>query len=193
MSYAYIYDAIRTPRGIGKKTGSLHQISPIKLASKTLKKLKERNHLDTSLIDDVILGCVHPVFEQGSDIARVAVLDAEYNQSVPGTQVDRFCASGLEACNIAASQIMSGQSDLTIGGGVESMSRVPLGSAGGAWMTDPSVAFKTYFVPQGISADLLATKYNYSRDDVDLYAVNSQKKAGFAWEKNTLKKVYLKS
>ena len=188
MSYAYIYDAIRTPRGIGKKTGALHQISPIKLASKTLKKLKERNHLDTSLVDDVILGCVHPVFEQGSDIARVAVLDAEYNQSVPGTQVDRFCASGLEACNIAASQIMSGQSDLTIGGGVESMSRVPLGSAGGAWMTDPSVAFKTYFVPQGISADLLATKYNYSRDDVDLYAFNSQKKAGFAWEKKYFKK-----
>ena len=187
MIEAYIYDAIRTPRGKGKNTGSLHQITPIKLASKTLKKLKERNNLDTKLIDDVVLGCVHPVNEQGSDIARVAVLDADYDQSVPGTQIDRFCASGLEACNIAAAQVMSGQSDLTIGGGVESMSRVPMGSAGGAWMTDPSVAFKTYFVPQGISADLLASKYNYSRDDVDLYAVNSQKKANEAWEKKYFK------
>ena len=184
MADAYIYDTIRTPRGIGKKTGSLHQISPIKLASETLKKLKERNELDTSLVDDVVLGCVHPVFEQGSDIARISVLDADFDQSVPGTQVDRFCASGLEACNIAAAQVISGQSDLTIGGGVESMSRVPMGSAGGAWMTDPSVALKTYFVPQGISADLLATKFNYSRDDVDLYAVNSQKKASHAWDKN---------
>ena len=187
MTEAYIYDAIRTPRGKGKNTGSLHQITPIKLASKTLKKLKERNNLDTKLIDDVVLGCVHPVNEQGSDIARVAVLDADYDQSVPGTQIDRFCASGLEACNIAAAQVMSGQSDLTIGGGVESMSRVPMGSAGGAWMTDPSVAFKTYFVPQGISADLLASKYNYSRDDVDLYAVNSQKKANEAWKKKYFK------
>jgi len=184
---AYIFDAIRTPRGVGKKTGSLHQISPIKLASKTLRKVKERNALDTKLIDDVILGCVHPVFEQGSDIARVAVLDADFDQSVPGTQVDRFCASGLEACNIAAAQVMSGQSDLTIGGGVESMSRVPMGSAGGAWMTDPSVSFKTYFVPQGISADLLATEYNYSRDEVDFYAVESQKKADQAWKNKFFK------
>mgnify|MGYP001294082370 CR=1 FL=1 len=187
MIDAYIFDAIRTPRGIGKKTGSLHQVAPIKLASKTLKKLKERNHLNTSYLDDVILGCVHPVFEQGSDIARLAVLDADYDESVPGTQVDRFCASGLEACNIAAAQVISGQSDLTIGGGVESMSRVPLGSTGGAWMADPSVAFKTYFVPQGISADLLATKYGYSRDDVDFYAVNSQKKASSAWKNKFFK------
>ena len=187
MVEAYIFDAIRTPRGVGKKTGSLHQISPVKLASKTLRKVKDRNGLDTKLIDDVILGCVHPVFEQGSDIARVAVLDADYDQSVPGTQVDRFCASGLEACNIAAAQVMSGQSDLTIGGGVESMSRVPMGSAGGAWMTDPSVSFKTYFVPQGISADLLATEYNYSRDEVDFYAVESQKKADQAWKNKFFK------
>ena len=187
MVEAYIFDAIRTPRGVGKKTGSLHQISPVKLASKTLRKVKERNGLDTKLIDDVILGCVHPVFEQGSDIARVAVLDADYDQSVPGTQVDRFCASGLEACNIAAAQVMSGQSDLTIGGGVESMSRVPMGSAGGAWMIDPSVSFKTYFVPQGISADLLATEYNYSRDEVDFYAVESQKKADQAWKNKFFK------
>ena len=188
MTEAYIYDAIRTPRGKGKSTGSLHEITPVKLASKILKKVKERNHLDTKLLDDVILGCVHPVNEQGSDIARISVLDADYDQTVPGTQVDRFCASGLEACNIAAAQIMSNQSDLTIGGGVESMSRVPMGSAGGAWMTDPSVAFKTHFVPQGISADLLATKYNYSRDDVDLYAVNSQIKANKAWEKKYFSK-----
>ena len=162
------------------------------MLQKTLRKVKERNGLDTKLIDDVILGCVHPVFEQGSDIARVAVLDADYDQSVPGTQVDRFCASGLEACNIAAAQVMSGQSDLTIGGGVESMSRVPMGSAGGAWMTDPSVSFKTYFVPQGISADLLATEYNYSRDEVDFYAVESQKKADQVLGKiNFLKIVYL--
>ena len=187
MVEAYIFDAIRTPRGVGKKTGSLHQISPVKLASKTLRKVKERNGLDTKLIDDVILGCVHPVFEQGSDIARVAVLDADYDQSVPGTQVDRFCASGLEACNIAAAQVMSGQSDLTIGGGVESMSRVPMGSAGGAWMVDPSISFKTYFVPQGISADLLATEYNYSRDEVDFYAVESQKKADQAWKNKFFK------
>ena len=184
MTEAYIYDAIRTPRGKGKNTGSLHELSPVKLASKTLKKIKERNNLDTKLIDDVVLGCVHPVNEQGSDIARIAVLDADFDQAVPGTQIDRFCASGLEACNIAAAQIMSGQSDMTIGGGVESMSRVPMGSAGGAWMTDPSIAFKTYFVPQGISADLLATKYNYSRDDVDLFAVNSQIKANKAWKNN---------
>ena len=187
MIEAYIFDAIRTPRGVGKKTGSLHQISPVKLASKTLRKVKERNALDTKLIDDVILGCVHPVFEQGSDIARVAVLDADFDQSVPGTQVDRFCASGLEACNIAAAQVMSGQSDLTIGGGVESMSRVPMGSAGGAWMVDPSISFKTYFVPQGISADLLATEYNYSRDEVDFYAVESQKKADQAWKNKFFK------
>ena len=192
MKDAFIYDAVRSPRGKGKTTGLLHQISPVKLASKTLRELKSRNSLDTSFVDDVILGCVHPVKEQGADIARISVLDAEYNQSVPGTQIDRFCASGLEACNIAAAQVISGQSDLTIGGGIESMSRVPMGSAGGSWMTDPSIALKTYFVPQGISADLLATKYNYSRNDVDLYAVNSHKKAFNAWKKNYFKKSILK-
>ena len=187
MTVAYIYDSIRTPRGIGKKTGSLHQISPVKLAATVLKSLKERNNIDTNLVDDVVMGCVHPVKEQGADIARIAVLEANYEQTVPGTQVDRFCASGLEACNLAAAQVISGQSDLTIGAGVESMSRVPMASPGGAWMADPSIAFKTYFVPQGISADLLATKYNYSRDDVDLYAVNSHKRASFAWKNNYFK------
>ena len=188
MNDAYIYDAIRTPRGIGKRSGSLHQISPIKLASKTLRKIKDRNSLKTSFLDDVVLGCVHPVFEQGSDIARIAVLDADYDQSVPGTQVDRFCASGLEAVNIAAGQVMSGQADMSVGGGVESMSRVPMGSSGGAWMADPTVAYNSYFVPQGISADLLATKYGYTRTDVDSYAVDSQKRADKAWKENRFKK-----
>ena len=181
MNDAFIFDAVRTPRGRGKPNGSLHEITPIKLASSTLSALKKRNNINTDFLDDVILGCVHPVNEQGGDIARLAVLDAEFSESVSGAQVDRFCASGLEACNIAAGQIMSGQSDMTIGGGVESMSRVPMGSSGGAWMHDPRVAFETYFVPQGISADLLATKYNYSRDDVDSYAVKSQLRAKKAW------------
>ncbi len=192
MNKAYIYDCVRTPRGKGKENGALHQLAPVRLAAKVLESIRDRNNLDTSQIDDVVLGCVHPVNEQGSDIARLAVLEAEFDYSVPGTQVDRFCASGLEACNIAAAQIMSGQSDMTIGGGIESMSRVPMGSAGGAWMTDPSLAFKTYFIPQGISADLLATKYNYSRDDVDAYAVNSHKKASNAWEKKYFDKSIIK-
>ena len=182
MDNAYIYDCVRTPRGKGKDDGLLHQVAPVRLASSALKAIQKRNNLNTKYLDDVVLGCVHPINEQGADIARIAVLDADYSETVPGTQIDRFCASGLEACNIAAAQIMSGQSKLTIGGGIESMSRVPMGSSGGAWMADPFLAFKTYFVPQGISADLLATKYNYSRDDVDSYAVKSQKKANYAWQ-----------
>lgn len=188
MNEAYIYDALRTPRGKGKKDGSLNEVAPIKLASQTLKALEKRNNINTEDVDDVVLGCVHPVGEQGADIARTAVLEANWHQSVGGVQVDRFCASGLEAINIAAGQIMSGQSDMTVGGGVESMSRVPMGSSGGAWMVDPAVAYNTYFVPQGISADLLATKYNYSRTDVDSYAVESQKRANKAWKENKFKK-----
>ena len=188
MNEAYIYDALRTPRGKGKKDGSLNEVAPIKLASQTLKALEKRNNINTEDVDDVVLGCVHPVGEQGADIARTAVLEANWHQSVGGVQVDRFCASGLEAINIAAGQIMSGQSDMTVGGGVESMSRVPMGSSGGAWMVDPAVAYNTYFVPQGISADLLATKYNYSRTDVDSYAVESQKRADKAWKENKFKK-----
>ena len=188
MNEAYLYDALRTPRGKGKKDGSLNEVAPIKLASQTLKALEKRNNINTEDVDDVVLGCVHPVGEQGADIARTAVLEANWHQSVGGVQVDRFCASGLEAINIAAGQIMSGQSDMTVGGGVESMSRVPMGSSGGAWMVDPNVAYNTYFVPQGISADLLATKYNYSRTDVDSYAVESQKRADKAWKKNKFKK-----
>ncbi len=182
MTDAYIYDAVRTPRGRGKRDGALHEVPPVRLAAGTLHELRERNDLDTALVDDVILGCVEPVGEQGADIARSAVLAADYAETVAGVQVNRFCASGLEAVNMAAGQVMAGQSDLVVGGGVESMSRVAMGSAGGAWMADPQVAFKTYFVPQGISADLVATKYGYSRDDVDAYAVESQKRAAQAWE-----------
>ena len=165
MTEAYIYDHVRSPRGRGKSDGSLHAITPINLTSQVLGALRDRNNLDTSLVDDVILGCVAPVGEQGADIARIAVLDAGYAESVPGKQLNRFCASGLESVNTAAAQVMSGQSDLAIGGGVECMSRVPMMSDGGAWATDPQVAYKTYFVPQGISADLIATKYGITRQD----------------------------
>ena len=182
MTDAFIYDAVRTPRGRGKSDGALHEVTPIRLAAGTLRALEQRNHLDTKQVDDVVLGCVEPVGDQGADIARLAVLYADYDQSVSGVQINRFCASGLEAVNMAAGQVMSGQADLSIGGGVESMSRVPMSSSGGAWPLDPDVAFKTYFIPQGISADLLATKYGYSRDDVDSYAVESQKRARNAWE-----------
>ncbi|MFQ5636095.1 MAG: acetyl-CoA C-acetyltransferase, partial [Gammaproteobacteria bacterium] len=182
MTEALIFDHLRTPRGRGKPNGSLHEITPISLASQVLAGLRDRNGLDTSYVDDVVLGCVAPVGEQGADIARVAVLNADYAQSVPGKQLNRFCASGLEAVNSAAAQIMSGQSDMTIGGGVESMSRVPMMSDGGAWATDPDVAYKTYFVPQGVSADLIATKYGFSRQDLDAYSVESQRRAANAWE-----------
>ncbi|MFC7333238.1 acetyl-CoA C-acetyltransferase [Rhodocista pekingensis] len=181
MPDAYIYDHVRTPRGKGKKDGSLHEITPIQLATQVLAGLRDRNGLDTAVVDDVILGCVMPVGEQGSNIARVAAINADFDETVAGVQINRFCASGLEAVNMAASKVMSGQSDMTIGGGVESMSRVPMGSDGGAWPTDPAVAIRTYFVPQGISADLIATKYGFSRDDVDAYAVESQKRAARAW------------
>jgi len=182
MTEAYIYDHVRSPRGRGKPNGSLHAITPINLASQVLGALRDRNDLDTSLVDDVVLGCVAPVGEQGADIARVAVLNAGYAENVPGKQLNRFCASGLEAVNTAAAQVMSGQSDLTIGGGVESMSRVPMMSDGGAWATDPQVAYKTYFTPQGVSADLIATKYAITRQDLDVYSAESQKRAAHSWQ-----------
>jgi len=191
MTDAYIYDAVRTPRGRGKKSGSLHEVTPMRLASTALQAIRDRNDLDTAAVDDVVLGVVEPVGEQGADIARVAALDAGYDESVAGVQINRFCASGLEAVNMASGQVMSGQSDMAIGGGVESMSRVPMFAGGGAWMTDPDVAFKTYFVPQGISADLVATKYGFSRDDVDAYSVESQKRAANAWEKRYFSKSVL--
>jgi len=188
MTEAYIYDAVRTPRGRGRKDGSLHEITPMQLASQMLEAVRDRNDLDTSYVEDVILGCVAPVGEQGADIARVAAINAGYAETTAGIQVNRFCASGLEATNIAAAKVMSGEADMAIGGGVESMSRIPMGSDGGAWPMDPAVAFKSYFVPQGVSADLIATKYGHSRDDVDAYAVESQKRAKAAWDADRFKK-----
>lgn len=177
---AFIYDALRTPRGKGKKDGALHGVTPLELAATPLRALRERHHLDTGLIDDVVLGCVTPVGEQGACIARLAVLAADYHESVSGVQINRFCASGLEAVNMAAAQVMSGQSALSVGGGVEAMSRVPMGSDGGAWPVDPQAAIKNYFVPQGISADAIATQSGYSRKDVDAYAVDSHRRAAIA-------------
>ncbi|OHC65117.1 MAG: acetyl-CoA acetyltransferase [Rhodocyclales bacterium RIFCSPLOWO2_02_FULL_63_24] len=188
MTEAFIFDALRTPRGKGKPGGALNQATPIHLAATALRALRERTQLDTAKVDDVILGCVEPVGEQGADIARVAALYADYATSAPGVTVSRFCASGLEACNQAAAQIMSGQADLVVGGGVESMSRVPMFSSGGAWPTDPQVAAKTAFVPQGISADLIATKWGFSRQDVDAYAAESQRRAKQAWDEGRFAK-----
>ncbi len=188
MTEAYIYDHVRTPRGKGKADGALHEVTPVELASQALRAIRDRNELDTSVVDDVVLGCVSPVGEQGADIARVAALNADYAESVPGKQINRFCASGLEAVNSAAAQVMSGQSDMVIGGGVEAMSRVPMGSDGGAWPTDPQVAQKLYFVPQGISADLIATRFGFSREDLDEYAAESQRRAAHAWEQGHFRK-----
>ncbi|MEE2920881.1 acetyl-CoA C-acetyltransferase [Hyphomonas sp.] len=188
MTEAYIYDAVRTPRGKGKKSGSLHEITSLSLATQVLQAIRDRNELDTSKVDDVVLGCVSPVGEQGADIARVAVLNAEYAETTAGVQIDRFCASGLEACNMAAAKVMTGEADMAIGGGVESMSRVPMGASGGAWSSDPQVALKTYFAPQGIGADTIATKYGFSRDDVDAFAVESQKRAATAWKEGRFAK-----
>lgn len=182
MGQAFIYDHVRTPRGRGKPDGSLHPITPVQLAAQVLGAIRDRNELDTALVDDVVLGCVSPVGEQGADIARVAALVAGYAESVPGQQINRFCASALEAINNASAQVMSGQSEAVIGGGVESMSRVPIGSDGGAWPADPQVALRTHFVPQGISADLIATIDGYSRLDVDAFAVESQRRAARAWQ-----------
>ncbi|WP_295997248.1 acetyl-CoA C-acetyltransferase [Rugamonas sp.] len=179
---AYIYDAVRTPRGKGKKDGALHGVTPLRLAETALRALAARNALDTALIDDVVLGCVEPVGEQGACIGRIAALAADYHESVAGVQINRFCASGLEACNMAAAQVMSGQSDLVVGGGVEAMSRVPMGASGWAWPVDPQVALKTYFVPQGIAADAIATLYGHGRADVDAYAAESHRRAHHAWE-----------
>jgi acetyl-CoA C-acetyltransferase len=182
MPEAFIYDHVRTPRGRGKVDGALHEVTALNLASQTLGAIKSRNNLDTALVDDVVMGVVDPVGEAAADIARTAALVAGYGDSVAGVQINRFCASGLDAVNFAAAQIMSGQQKLAVGGGVESMSRVGIGSAGGAWAVDPSIAVAHYFLPQGVSADLIATKYGFSRDDVDAYAVESQKRAATAWQ-----------
>src|SRR6266545_4136571 len=182
MTDAFIYDAVRTPRGKGKSDGSLHEVTALNLATQALGAIKARNLPDPALVDDVVLGCVDPVGEAGGDIARAAALTAGYGNGVPGVQINRFCASGLDAVNFAAAEIMSGQHEMTIGGGVESMSRVGIGASGGAWPMDPAIAIKSYFMPQGISADLIATKYGFSRDDVDAFAVESQKRAAAAWQ-----------
>ncbi|MDB5510386.1 MAG: acetyl-CoA C-acetyltransferase [Hyphomicrobiales bacterium] len=181
MTDAFIYDHVRTPRGRGKPDGALHEVSTLGLATSALKALQARSQLDTNLVDDVVLGCVDPVGEAGGDIARAAALASGFGDHVPGIQINRFCASGLDAVNFAAAQVMSGQHDMAIGGGVESMSRVGIGASGGAWPVDPAIAIPSYFMPQGVSADLIATKYGFSRDQVDAYAVESQKRAAAAW------------
>jgi acetyl-CoA C-acetyltransferase len=188
MAEAFIFDHVRTPRGRGKPDGSLHEVSTLNLAAAALRSVRDRNDLDTHLVDDVVMGCVDPVGEAGSCVPRIAALAAGYGDHVPGIQINRFCASGLDAVNFAAAQVMSGQHDMTVGGGVESMSRVGIGSSGGAWAMDPTAAIPTYFMPQGISADLMATKYGFSRDDVDAYAVESQKRAAAAWGEGRFKK-----
>jgi len=187
MAEAFIYDHVRTPRGRGKADGSLHEVTTLNLATQVLKGIKDRNKLDTSQVDDVVMGLVDPVGEAGGDIPRMAAICAGYGESVPGVQINRFCASGLDAVNFAAAQVMAGQHDLTVGGGVESMSRVGIGASGGAWPVDPMIALPSYFMPQGVSADLIATKYGFSRDDVDAYAVESQKRAAEAWKDNRFK------
>jgi acetyl-CoA C-acetyltransferase len=182
MRDCYILDHLRTPRGRGKPDGSLHEVTALGAACCVLGALRDRNELDTRQVEDVVLGCVDPVGEAGGDIARAAVLACGYDQRVPGMQVNRFCASGLDATNIAAAEVISGQAEMTISGGVEMMSRVGIGASGGAWPVDPAIALKAYFLPQGVSADLIATKYGYSRADVDAYAVESQRRAAAAWE-----------
>ena len=188
MTTAYIYDAIRTPRGRGKKTGSLHEITALSLATQQLQALRDRNNLDTSKVDDVILGCVHQVKGQGADIARSAVITANWSEKCAGVSINRFCASALEAVNMAAAKVMSGMSDMVVGGGVESLSRIPMGSDGGAMGVDPNIAFDHYIIPQGISADLIATKWGYSRTDCDAYAVESQKRSKQAWDEGRFAK-----
>lgn len=181
MADVYIYDTVRTPRGKGRPDGALHEITALSLAAQALQAIRDRNGLNTALVDDVILGCVMPVGEQGSDIARIAALIAGYDEQVPGVQINRFCASGLEACNMAAAKVAFGEARFAIGGGVESMSRVALAADGGAMMVDPTFAFDHHYAPQGIGADMLATIHGFSRDDVDAYAIESQKRAAMAW------------
>ena len=177
---AYILDAIRTQRGRGKKNGSLHEVKPVDLIGTLLKALQQKHQLDTRQVNDVVLGCVTPVGDQGADIAKTATLYAGWDVSVPGVQLNRFCSSGLEAVNLAAMKVRSGWEDLVVGGGIESMSRVPMGSDGGAWAFDPAINNATYFVPQGISADLIATLEGFSRETCDAYAYRSQQRAAIA-------------
>ncbi|MFA7554878.1 MAG: acetyl-CoA C-acetyltransferase [Spongiibacteraceae bacterium] len=177
---AYIYDAVRTPRSKGKKDGSLYEVKPVALAAGLLRELQQRHDLDTSCVDDVVMGCVSPVGEQGGDIAKTIVQFADWDESVPGVQLDRFCASGLEAVNIAAMKIASGWEDLVVAGGVESMSRIPMGVAGGSWLNDPEISIHNNSVPQGVGADTIATLEGWSREDVDAFALSSQQRAAAA-------------
>ncbi|MGF7008035.1 acetyl-CoA C-acetyltransferase [Aminobacter sp. BE322] len=188
MADAFVYDAVRTPRGKGKKDGSLHEVPAVRLGAKVLEALRDRNGLDTAQVDDIIFGCVDPVGEAGSVIPRSAAFEAGYDNKAPGMQISRFCASGLDAINFGAAKIAQGADEIVIAGGVESMSRVGMGMSGGAWFMDPSVGLPAWFMPQGVSADLIATKYGFSRDDVDAYAVESQKRAAKAWEKGYFNK-----
>ena len=183
MTDVYIYDHVRTPRGRGKKDGSLHEVPSVRLAAKVLEALRDRNGMDTAKLDDIIMGCVDPVMDAGAVIPKAAAFEAGYSTKAPGMQISRFCASGLDAVNFAAAKVAQGADDLVVAGGVESMSRVGLGMSGGSWFMDPSVNFPAYFMPQGVSADLIATKYGFSREDVDAYAVESQKRAAHSWEK----------
>ena len=180
MTEAYIFDAVRTPRGKGKKDGALYSVKPVQLIAGLLNALQTRNDLDTSQVDDIVLGCVTPVGDQGADIAKTAAMVADWDVSVAGVQLNRFCASGLEAVNLGAMKVRSGFEDLVVVGGVESMSRVPMGSDGGAWVMDPETNIHTNFVPQGIGADLIATLEDFSRADVDAFALCSQHKAARA-------------
>ncbi|MDX0422179.1 acetyl-CoA C-acetyltransferase [Sinorhizobium medicae] len=183
MTKVFVYDHVRTPRGRGKKDGALHEVPSVRLVAKVLEAVRDRNGLDTATVDDVIMGCVDPVMDAGAVIPKAAAFEAGYSTRAPGMQISRFCASGLDAVNFGAAKIAQGADDIVIAGGVESMSRVGLGMSGGAWFMDPSVNLPAYFMPQGVSADLIATKYGFSRDDVDAYAVESQKRAANAWEK----------
>ncbi|PDT86474.1 acetyl-CoA C-acetyltransferase [Sinorhizobium sp. BJ1] len=183
MTKVFVYDHVRTPRGRGKKDGALHEVPSVRLAAKVLEAVRDRNGLDTSTVDDIVMGCVDPVMDAGAVIPKAAAFEAGYSTRAPGMQISRFCASGLDAVNFGAAKIAQGADDIVIAGGVESMSRVGLGMSGGSWFMDPSVNLPAYFMPQGVSADLIATKYGFSRDDVDAYAVESQKRAAHAWEK----------
>ncbi|KRD73253.1 acetyl-CoA C-acetyltransferase [Ensifer sp. ENS10] len=188
MTKVFVYDHVRTPRGRGKKDGSLHEVPSVRLAAKMLEAVRDRNDLDTSTVDDIIMGCVDPVMDAGAVIPKAAAFEAGYSTRAPGMQISRFCASGLDAINFGAAKIAQGADDIVIAGGVESMSRVGLGMSGGSWFMDPSVNLPAFFMPQGVSADLIATKYGFSRDDVDAYAVESQKRAAHSWEKGYFKK-----
>ena len=185
---AYIFDAIRTPRGKGKATGALHEVKPVTLLSDLLNTLQKRNGFDTAAVDDIVMGCVTAVGDQGADIAKTAALAAGWDEDVAGVVLNRFCASGLEAVNTAAMKVRSGWENLVVAGGVESMSRIPMGSDGGAWAMDPETNFKTGFMPQGIGADLIATLGGYSREAVDSFAAESHKKAAAAWERGAFSK-----